>query len=183
MATDKTQILTLNRLLLLLAMLVVSGCAGPKFQQDYRPDSSFTNLKTYTWRQVSTEVPGTDSHQLQHMADAHLLANGFAQNNETPDMVLDMTVVTRVSTGSSTGIGLSIGLPIGQHGSIGLGGGKSVPNDKFEGVILLDITESKNNDLLWRGSAEGIPLKNFDLKNQTRLDLVLGKLIKQFPPH
>lgn len=181
-AMDKTSAGTFNRLLLLLTVILVSACAGPKFQQDYRPDSNFSHLKTYSWRQISTEIPGTESSQLQRLADNQLRTNGYVLNNESPDMILDMTVVTRVSTGSSTGVGLSIGLPIGRNGSIGLGGGKSIPNDKFEGVILLDVTESKNNDLLWRGSAEGIPLTHFELKNQTQLDLVMGKLIKQFPP-
>jgi hypothetical protein len=166
----------------LLLALAISGCASPKYNQDFKPDTDFSQLKTYNWRNMSSEMAGVNSQQLQRLADSQLASQGFTRTETNPEMLLDMTVVARISTGSSTGLGLSIGLPIGRHGSIGLGGGKSVPNDKQEGIIIVDITESLSNNLLWRGSAEGIPMKNFSLQGEQQLAAVLGKLLSQFPP-
>lgn len=167
---------------LLIAIFLLSACAGPKFQQDFREGTDFSSLHTYNWRKVMSEVQGVDNLQLQRLADRQLNLQGFTRAESNPDMLLDMTLLTRISTGSSTGIGLSVGVPIGRSGSIGLGGGKSVPNDRFEGLILVDVTDSASNSLIWRGSAEGIPMKDFSLKAEEKLAAAIGKLLEQFPP-
>lgn len=179
-----TQITTSSiiRFCLLLLAVSVYGCASTKYNQDYKPETSFSHLKTYTWRHASSDIAGVDDQQLQHLADNQLASQGYTRTDTNADMLLDLNLVTRISTGSSTGIGLSIGLPIGQHGSIGLGGGKSVPNDKLEGVILIDITDNISNSLIWRGSAEGVPMQDFSLKAEDKLAMVLKKLLSQFPP-
>lgn len=169
-------------LMLLIAILFLTGCAGPKYQQDYRPTTDFSHLKTYNWRQISSEIAGTDKQQIQNLADRQLTAQGFTRVASNPDFLLDMTLVTRISTGSSTGIGLSVGVPIGPRGSIGVGGGKSVPNDKLRGVIVVDATDTASNSIIWRGSAEEIPMDNFSLRSEDRLAAVLAKLLQQFPP-
>lgn len=174
--------LTLSRSLLLLAALLLAACAGPKYQQDFREGTTFENLTSYTWRKVSSEIPGADNIQLQRLADQQLSLQGFTRIDSNPDLLLDMTLITRISTGSSTGIGLSVGIPLGRSGSIGLGGGKSVPNDKYEGVLLVDITEANSNALIWRGSAEGVPMENFSLQAEDKLVDVIARLLTQFPP-
>src|SRR5690606_5327492 len=99
----------------------------------------------YTWSNISSEIAGLDHPQIQALADHRLTAQGYLQSAANPDMLLDMTIISRIDTGSSTGLGLSIGLPIGRHGSIGLGGGKSLAREKQEGVILLDITDNRTH--------------------------------------
>lgn len=173
---------TIARLGLALLLLATFGCANTKYSQDYRPATDFSSLTTYNWRNISSEIPGITAEQLQRIDDPQLLEQGYTRTDSNPDFLIDLTVVTRVSTGSSTGLGLSIGLPVGRHGSIGVGGGKSLPNDKEEGVILVDITKSQTNALIWRGSAEGIPMENFSLRAESKLAAVLDKLFKQFPP-
>lgn len=162
-------------------LMAVSGCSSTKYHDDYRPDTDFSHFKTYQWRNVSSEIDGISAQRLQQLADDQLAAQGFSRTEGTPDMLLDLTLVTRTSTGSSKGIGLSIGLPIGRHGSIGVGGGKSIADDKREGVLILDASDSMNNRAVWRGSAEGIPMSNFSLKSEQKLAAVVTKLIQQFP--
>lgn len=183
-SSDKTNLLTTSiiRLSLLLFAFLVYGCASTKYNQDFKPETNFSQLKTYDWRNTSSIIPGVNAQQIQRLADIQLTNQGFTRNENNPDMLLDMTAVSRISTGSSTGLGLSIGLPIGRYGSVGLGGGKSVPNDKQEGVIIVDITESLNNQLIWRGSAEGMPMKDFSLQSEAKLAAALSKLLSQFPP-
>lgn len=174
--------LRIIRFCLILLTITMYGCTGTKYNQDYKAATSFEHLKTYSWRHASSDIAGVDGQQLQQLADIQLASQGYTHTETNPDMLLDMNLVTRISTGSSTGIGLSIGLPIGQHGSIGLGGGKSVPNDKQEGVILIDITDNLSKSLIWRGSAEGVPMQDFSLKAEDKLARVLKKLLSQFPP-
>lgn len=168
--------------LLLLVALLLAACASTKYQQDFREGTNFENLNSYTWRKISSEVQGVDNSKLQRFADKQLNLQGFTRTDSNPDMLLDMTLITRISTGASTGIGLSVGIPIGRSGSIGLGGGKSVPNDKFEGVLVVDVTDANSNTLIWRGSAEDLPMKVFSLQAEDKLAEVIAKLFAQFPP-
>jgi hypothetical protein len=168
--------------LLLLLALLSSSCAGPTIQSDYRPDTEFAQLKTYSWRKVSSTVPTLEQQYLRQLADQQLAAQGFIYAENNADMLFDLTLLTQTSTGSSTGIGMSIGLPIGNSGSIGLGGGKSVPRQKEEGVLLLDITRRADNSLIWRGTAEEIPLKHLSLQQTEKLTAIMEKLFAQFPP-
>ena len=172
----------LHLCLLLLTVLFLNGCASTKYNQDYRPGTDFSNLHTYSWRNASSDIAGVDTARLQGFADQQLRTQGYSRVASGGDMLLDMNIISRVSTGRSTGIGLSFGIPIGQHGSIGVGSGKSISNDKLEGVILIDITKAASNSLLWRGSAEGIPLKDFSLQSEAKISSAISQLLAQFPP-
>lgn len=167
---------------LLALVLFIGGCASTKYNQDYKPGTDFAVHNTYNWRNANSEIPGVNAQQIQRMADNQLTGQGLNRTESNPDLLLDMTIVTRISTGSSTGLGLSIGLPVGRHGSIGLGGGRSLPNDKQEGIIIIDITDASTNNLIWRGSAEAVPLKYFSLSSEAQLAAVMNKLLSQYPP-
>ena len=84
--------------------------------------------------------------------------------------------------GGGKSVGISIGLPVGNRGSIGLGGSKSLEDRKQEGVIIVDITDANSNELVWRGSAEGIALRDFELAREQQLRRVIDRLLAQFPP-
>jgi len=165
-----------------LLFMCISGCAGPRFQQDYRPETDFSNLQTYSWRKLSSTLPLLDQHTLQQLADHHLAHQGFIKVSEEADMLLDLTLLTQTKTDSSSGIGISIGVPVGRSGSIGLGGGRSIPNTTQEGVLLLDITRRSDNTLIWRGMGEGIPMKHLSPQESEKLNAALQKLLAQFPP-
>jgi hypothetical protein len=74
-------------------------------------------------------------------------------------------------------------LPIGRHGAIGLGTSKLLGNaPKTEALIIVDITAQASNQILWRGTAENVPLSDFTLQNQVKLNARLRDLLQQFPP-
>jgi len=170
------------RLCLLFLVFATSGCVSTKYSQDYNPETNFSNLKTYDWRTSSSEIAGVDHQLLQQLADQQLARQGYTRTADEPDLLLDMTVATRTRSDSSTGIGLSVGIPLGRHANIGVGGGKSLPRDKQEGIILVDVSMRETNHLIWRGNAEGIPLKDFSLGAEQKLADILRQLLSQYPP-
>lgn len=172
----------LIRLCLLFLIFATSGCVSTKYSQDYNPETNFSNLKTYDWRTSSSEIVGINLQQLQQLADQQLARQGYTRSEDEPDLLFDMTVATRTRSDSSTGIGLSLGIPLGRHANIGVGGGKSLPRDKQEGIVLVDVNARETNQLIWRGSAEGIPLKNFSLGSEQKLADILRQLLSQYPP-
>ncbi|MDO8345023.1 MAG: DUF4136 domain-containing protein [Cellvibrio sp.] len=163
-------------------LLLLSACTSIKYADDYKTGTDFTGLKTYNWRAITVDIGGTDKVFLQSLVDEQLRSQGFVLADTSADLLIDMQVFSRVSTGGNTSIGIGIGLPVGNSGSIGLGTGQTLGKGKQEGVIVIDITQTTSNMLIWRGNAEGIPLINFSLKAEQKLRETFSKLLMPFPP-
>lgn len=167
----------------LLLSLVFTGCASsPKVQQDFKSGTDFRGLKTYSWRSADVAISGANSAYIQGMMDDQLLLQGYIKVRENADMLLDLHGFTRASQGGNTSIGLGIGIPIGRHASIGLGTGQSLTKGKQEAVLMLDITHATTNNLIWRGSAEGLSLSYFKLNAESKLRGYIKALLAPFPP-
>ncbi|ACE86173.1 DUF4136 domain-containing protein [Cellvibrio japonicus] len=167
---------------LLLLSIILVGCASPKYQQDSKSGAVLNDLHTYQWRSLDVEIAGANKAQIQQLLDEQLLRQGYRLATDKPDMLLDLQAFSRVSQGGNTGIGIGIGLPVGRHGSVGLGTSQILGRNKQEGVVVLDITRTDNNTLVWRGSAESLPLSYFELGKEQKLRDSLNKLLAQFPP-
>ncbi len=167
----------------LIFALTLSGCATNKVTQDYKPDTDFRPYKTFSWHNFSSDVVSADQLAIQRAVEQQLTQQGFELVSGLSDLVLDLSIIKQTASASSTGLGISIGLPIGRHGSIGLGTSKLLGNEsKVAALIILDITAQASGQILWRGTAENIPLSTFTLHNQAKLNATLRKLIEQFPP-
>lgn len=168
----------------LCIIFVLIGCASNKnISQDFKPGTDFTRIKTFAWHNISSAIPDSNNVAIQHAIEQHLLQQGLQLVTAHPDAILNLSIITQKSSGSGTGLGLSLGLPIGNHGAIGLGTSKLLGRDsKQEGLIVLDITSTKTNQVIWRGTAEAVPLHYFLLRNEAQLNEILKRLVAQFPP-
>lgn len=171
-------------LVILLLSWLLSGCAtNSKVTQDYKTGTDFSAYKTFSWHNFSSDINTSNQIAIQHQIEQQLALQGFKLVTEMPDLVLDLNIIKHMATPSSTGVGLSIGLPIGRHGSIGIGTHKLLNRDEqMSGLIILDITAQKTNEIVWRGSADDVPMNYFTLRNQTELNKILINLVQQFPP-
>lgn len=182
MSSFFTRIILMSMTLILA--LTLSGCATTnKVTQDYKPDTDFSPYKTFSWHNFSSDVVSADQVAIQRVVEQQLKQQGFELVSGLSDLVLDLTIIKQAAAPSSAGIGLSIGLPIGRHGAIGLGTSKLLGNEpKMEALIIVDITAQASNQILWRGTAENVPLSEFTLQNQAKLKTTLRNLLQQFPP-
>jgi len=167
-----------------LLACVLTGCAtSNNVTQDYKTGTDFTVYKTFSWHNFSSDITPSDQLAIQHAVEQQLTKQGFRLVSELPDLMLDLTIIKHAATTSSTGVGLSIGLPIGRHGAIGLGTNKLLGRDtQMAGLIILDITAQKTNEIIWRGSVDDVPINYFSLRNQLELNKILSSLVQQFPP-
>lgn len=176
-----------SRLVLVLALVLavsLTGCASTaKVTQDYKPDTDFRPYKTFSWHNYSSDLARADQVAIQRAVEQQLSQQGFVLVSGLADMVLDLRIIQQSAAPSSTGVGLSIGLPLGRNGAIGLGTSKLLGNDpKLAALIIVDITAQASHQILWRGTAENIPLSDFNLSKQASLNARLSKLLAQFPP-
>lgn len=168
--------------LILLAAVVLTGCANVRYANDYKSGTRFDGLKTYNWRAVTVDVSGANQALLERLADKQLAGQGFVRTQDKPDLLLDMQVFARESQQGNTSIGIGVGMPIGRSGSVGLGTSQLLNRGKQEGVMLVDITRASDNTLIWRGTAEGIPLIQFSLSAEQKLGATMAQMLGQFPP-
>lgn len=175
---------TYLNLCMMSMIFMLSGCATTnKVTQDYQPDTDFRPYKTFSWHNYSSEVVSADQVAIQRAVEQQLSQQGFTLVPGLSDLVLDMTIIKQTASTNSTSLGLSIGLPIGRHGSVGLGTSKLLgDNTQTEALIILDITAQASHQILWRGTAENIPLSNFTQQSQVKLNARLRDLLQQFPP-
>ncbi|MFC3115827.1 DUF4136 domain-containing protein [Cellvibrio fontiphilus] len=166
----------------LVASLLFSGCASVHYANDYKSGTQFNNLKTYNWRAITLDIGGTDQALLTRLADKQLATQGFILDKNQPQLLLDLQVFSRQSQSGNSSIGIGIGMPVGRHGSVGLGTSQLLNRGKQEGVMLIDVTRASDNTLIWRGSAEGIPLIQFSLSAEQKLGDTMAQLLGQFPP-
>jgi|GEM_PF-466821 len=164
--------------------LLLNGCASSNhISQDFKPNTDFNSVKTFAWHNVSSEIPNINNVAIQDTVEQDLIQRGFQLVTSNPDVILDINIIAQKSSAQSTGLGLSIGLPVGNNGSIGLGTSKLLGhNTKQEGLIILDITTQSNNQVIWRGTADAVPMNYFLLRNEPQLNAVLKRLVSQFPP-
>jgi hypothetical protein len=172
------------RLLLIVCSLLLLGCAtSNKISQDFKPNTNFSHIKTFAWHNFSSAITTTNNAAIKNIIEQTLIQQGFQLASESADFILDMNIIAQQRQTSSPRFGISLGLPIGNSGAIGLGTSKSLgDNNAQEGLIILDITEQSTHQIMWRGSAEAIPIEHFLLRNERYLNVTLKKLIAQFPP-
>lgn len=171
-----------STVLMIGLVTLLSACTNIKYADDYKTGTDFSGLKTYSWRAVTVDIGGIDQSFLQNIADAQLRAQGFVPAENNADFMVDMQVFARISSGGNTSIGIGVGMPVGSHGGVGMSTGQTLGQGKQEGVIVIDITQSSSNSLIWRGNAEGIPLINFSLKAEQKLRESFIQLLSPFPP-
>lgn len=167
---------------ILCFLYFITACSNTRYAQDYKSGTDFSGLKTYSWRAVTVDISSAQKPFLQRLVDEQLQAQGYTQINEQADFFVDMQVFTRTSAGGNTSIGIGVGLPVGRNGNIGLGTSSPFGKGKQEGVIVIDLTQTDTNTLIWRGNAEGIPLINFKLGAEQKLRESIAKILAPFPP-
>ncbi|WP_024461360.1 DUF4136 domain-containing protein [Marinimicrobium sp. LS-A18] len=166
-----------------ILLAAVTACAGPKVSQDYNEDTEFDpGWGRYEWRGGTSQIDGVSHSRLQRITEQAMVQRGYRLDPDNPQFYVSVSGTTRAAVGGGKSVGISIGLPVGNSGSIGLGGSKSLEDRKQEGVIIVDITDAENNELVWRGSAEGIALRDFELAREQQLRKVIDRLLAQFPP-
>jgi len=182
----------LNNVIFLTFLALFTGCSGIEVSQDYDVAADFSNLKTFDWYLVKQKKTGDlrvdnpllDS-RIRNAVDRSLAQKGFQRISQgSPDFyvgykyaILRRIRSERVRTGFGFGFGGS-----GSFGGIGIGTGSDV-REYDEGMLVIDITDTKNRKLLWRGTGTRRVSKHSDPEKTTKeVDQNVDKILAQFPP-
>ena len=175
------------------SMGVLLLAAATAFAQDVRynfdKNTDFSQFKTYKWvpMKEAAKVDDLLDKQIKDTIDAELAKKSLTKTDaDSADLYIGYQVgigTEKQFTSYDTGWGYGPGWYRG--GWYGGGGGMTTGQTStiYVGQLALDMNDSKNHDLVWRGVAsKTIDPKAKPDKQQKNLTKTVAKLLKNYPP-
>lgn len=157
----------------LLVLLLATGCASVGVQSDYARDANLSKYKTYAWMPAPDSVTNTNlalRASLMKEIDEEMSQRGYTRDTANPDVVLVLHTMMETETEViETPIystyryyrpGLYSGFYYDPYYGYYWPGYVSVPEvigydietvRYKEGSVVVDMIETKNNHIVWRG--------------------------------
>ena len=163
---------------------------------NFSSSSDFTKYKTYRW----VDLKGVDhaneltEKQIKEAIDTTLATKGLQKvDSDTADLYIDIQTAVSTEkqfTSYNTGWGYGPGWGGGWYGyGYGYRGGMTSTTTTgststiYIGQLVLDMYDSANKDLVWRGTAsKTIDPKAKPEKQQNNITKAVTKLLKNYPP-
>ncbi len=175
---------------LLFTLVILQACSGIKVSQDYERGYDFSKLKTFAWKQNDNREYGIVDNDLMDQRirtaiEKNLSARQYAQTDSgKPDFYISYQMsVEQVIHSSNVSGGITIGgSSSGRYGRIGIGTGGRVQTYD-QGTLLIDVTDSSSDQLIWRGTSTQSVSQHSDPEKITEsVNETVEKTLLQFPP-
>ena len=173
----------------LALFFVACTSEGPSVQYDFDKDTDFSKLRTYKWvpMQGTPVIEPRLDQRIKDATDEELSKKGLARTDaDSADLYIGyQAVIDRETQFGSYKSGWGYG-PGWSGGSryTRVGGATTVETSTiYTGQLALDLYDSKNHRLVWRGVASKTIDPNAEpSKQQKNLAKAIARLIKNYPP-
>ncbi|HYK34724.1 DUF4136 domain-containing protein [Alloacidobacterium sp.] len=172
-----------------LMLMLVSSAIAQDVRYNFDKDTDFSKFKTYKWVALKGAATVNDlvDKQIKDTVDAQLATKGLSKvDTDNPDLLIGYQAgigTEKQFTSYDTGWGYGPGWYRG--GWYGGGGGMTTGQTStiYTGQLALDMNDSANKDLVWRGIvSKTIDPKAKPDKQQKNLTKAITKLLKNYPP-
>ena len=181
---------TLLTLSLAGLLLTAGGALGQDVRYNFDKNTDFSRFKTYKWVSLKdAQVNELTDKQIIAAVDAELATKGL---NKVNDDSANLYIAYQAGIGQEkqfTSYSSDWGYGGGWYrgGWYGGPGGMSTTTGQTEtiyvGQLVLDMYDSANKDLVWRGLAsKTINVKAKPEKQEKNLAKAVKKLLKNYPP-
>src|SRR3984893_4906051 len=160
----------------LMLALASASFAGP-VKTDYDHSANFGQYKTYSWEKVSTRDPLV-VNRIKDAVNGALTAKGWSQVESGGDVSVTATEITQNQQTLNT---FYDGFGGGRRFGGGFGDATTTTDTYKVGSLIVDLSDAKTKNLIWRGSSSDTLSDNAD-KNTKNLDKGVQKMFKHFPP-
>ncbi len=177
-----------SRIVLLIPLLAIAAWAQD-VRYNFAANANFSKYRTYKWVQIkgADSVDQITDNQLKSAIDQELTTKGLTKtDSDTADLYLGYQVslgTEKQVTSYDSGWGYGPGW--GGWGYAGGGGGFSTSTTStiVIGQVDLDMYDSKEKNLVWRGTAsKTLDPKAKPDKRQKNIQKGVAKLLKNYPP-
>ena len=142
---------------------------------DFDHHANFERYHTYSWEKVQTSDPLWQS-RVKEAVDQALQSKGWQKADSGAAVALMAVGSTRNQQEYNT---FYNGLGGWRWGGFGE---TTTTVDSYKiGTLVLDMYDSRNKQLIWRGTASDT-LSNKPDKDEKKLDKTVEKMLKSFPP-
>ena len=167
--------------LLVISLLFSSAAVAQKINVDWDRQANFSQYHTYMWQKSPHPGRGFWDERIVNAVDQQLQAKGLTKVDSNPDLwvVYSNSIHDQKEV---VGTGYNYG-PYWGWGAWGMGPTTTTYNTFVTrlGTLVVEISDVKEKDLLWRGSATDTISDNSN-KNIKNLDKAVAKLFKDYPP-
>jgi hypothetical protein len=184
----------LSFMVLVLLAIGAYNAWAQDVRYNFAKDAKFSDYRTYKWVDIkgSEKVNELVQQQIKAALEAELATKGLTKT-DSDDADLYLGYQTAIHTEKefnsySTGWGMGPGWGGGWYGGYGYGGmadqtTTGSTSTIYVGELALDMYDSKNKDLVWRG----VVSKTIDQdakpdKQEKNLKKAVDKLLKNYPP-
>lgn len=183
---------TVTMCVVLVGMIVASGCSSITVRYDYDQTADFTKYKTFGWLPQQTTTTSTSAQaarQANSLIDKRILSavnsdltgkKGMSIDTQNPDLLLvyHIGAVDKVDVTS-----YGYGYPYAGGWGYGYGyGGVDVYN-YTEGTLMVDFIDGETKELVWRGTATGVIDPNPSASSsEKQINAAVDKMLKNYPP-
>ena len=166
--------------------LLLALPAAASVSVDFDEDNDFSGYKTYSWVDGTPAKNDLSHKRIVEAIEAQLAAKGLTQTEGKADVYVAyhgaVDAQQRLNV-SNYGYGTWGGYR-GYRGW-GVSGSTSVTSyDVHIGTLIIDIIDTGTDQLVWRGHAEKeLAYKPNPEKSRKKLNKILGKMFRKYPPN
>jgi len=178
-------------LLSVVAFLLAGVAIAQDVRYNFDKNTDFSRFKTYKWVDLKNAAKVNDlvDKQIKDSIDAQLATKGLTKvNGDTADLFVGYQAAVgeeKQFTSYSTDWGYGGGWYRGGWYGGGMGSTTTTGSTStiYVGQVAVDMYDSANHDLVWRGVAsKTINPKAKPDKQQKNLTKAMTKLFKNYPP-
>lgn len=180
--------------ILIIFILLLSGCSTIEVSHDYSQSANFTKLKSFQWlpKKLQTQPKAADFEQkmpfiaqrIKHAIEEQMLKKGLVVKDSNADAYITFQMIETKKTlkQSKTRIGLGLG-SVFNYGFGSIGFDLSPERETFQQSLLSIDIQDKKKQLLWRGKSTS-PVKKHPSPEETTalINEIIEKLLTQYPP-
>ena len=184
-------------LLVILMSVVISGAVSAQdVRYNFDNKTDFSRFKTYRWVKIKDAAQPSDlvDKQIKAAVDAQLVTKGLSKvDNDPADLYVAYQAginqekeFSSYSTGMGPAWGYGPGWYGGWHGGGWYGSSSSMTTGQtstiYIGQLALDMYDSANQDLVWRGmGSKTLDPKAKPEKQQKNLAKTVKKMLNNYP--
>ena len=163
----------LNVFLILVSLVILTGCSTNATKYDYDTKADFTNLNTFDWFAIPqesqlSELVVTD---VKDAVNRELAAKGKEKVSENPSFLIALHISKQLKRNDWS-------LSDVRYGSYRT----RLPQVYEEGMMILDFVDPETKELLWRGSVTAVIKPVLTPEEQkNRINKVVSKILDKFP--
>lgn len=160
----------------LLTILLVTSCASVSVSTDYDKQAPFDSYKTFAFYKPGIDkvkISDLDKKRILRAIEKEMLVKGFVKS-ETPDLLVNINTTTEKNVNVyNAGIGYGWGP--------WYGGYNRHISSSTNGVLYIDLINSKDKQLVWQGRGSGYLTHNIEKKDERTQEFVT-KILEKYPP-